>query len=125
MRFKKALSILIFSLGLLMLALRPYSVLQLVKQQGMSDHPIKISTLLQRLVTKKDEHPYLVKGETAEEPAGKVKISLPMQILIFLCGHMLSLLALLANRNNIGSITTVFQLCPENSYYKRLSRFQI
>jgi hypothetical protein len=123
MKFKQALSILLFSLGLVMLVLRPFSVVQLVKQQG-TEHPRQIGALLQRLVTKKDEHLYLTEVEVAALPDDKVKIRRPMQVLVFLSRYLFPLHSLLVDKHP-HHYTTVFQICPENNYYKRLSRFQI
>jgi len=106
----------------MMLVLRPYSVLQVIQQQGMSGNQAKTGALLQRLVAKKDEHLHLSEGEVTELPDDKIKKRFPIAILLLLSRHVLSFLS---SQYHYRYSTTVFQVSPENSCYKRLCRFQI
>lgn len=105
-----------------MLVLRPYSVLQVIQLEGLSGNQAKANALLQRLVAKKDEHQYVGEGEVAEQPDDKIKQRFPIAILLLLSHHVLSFLF---SKQHYRYSTTVFQVSPENSCYKRLCRFLI
>jgi hypothetical protein len=52
---KKAVNIMVFSIALIMLLLRPYVIYQLTGQANADRSPVKTS-LLQRLIKKKEDH---------------------------------------------------------------------
>jgi len=52
---RKAVNILVFGMGVLMLLLRPYLIYQLTGYGNRDKNPVK-SILLQRMVKKKDDH---------------------------------------------------------------------
>ncbi|SEM81690.1 hypothetical protein SAMN05192574_101901 [Mucilaginibacter gossypiicola] len=52
---RKTVNLLVFGLGLLMLLLRPYVVYRIIGYRNKDKDPVKTS-LLQRMIKKKDEH---------------------------------------------------------------------
>lgn len=79
-----------FTIGVLMLLIRPYLVYQLTGGGNMDKDPVK-STLLQRLIKKKDEHIELHESATVETRAPKFSFSRPVkQLLSFHFRNLLS-----------------------------------
>src|ERR1700712_2289877 len=53
---KNSYQILLFSFAVLMVLLRPYTAYRISMRSDIASDPVKINSLLQRLVKKKDDH---------------------------------------------------------------------
>lgn len=56
MRIRNYIGIIIFTLGVFMLLLRPYAVYNMTVKEHLARNPARAWSLLQRLIKKKDEH---------------------------------------------------------------------
>jgi len=73
---RKAASIIFFSLALLMLLIRPYLVYQLTGHEMKDKNPVKTS-LLQRLIKKKEDHYGCRESVAVETRSKKFSFRLP------------------------------------------------
>ncbi|WP_183558706.1 hypothetical protein [Mucilaginibacter sp. SP1R1] len=122
---KRRCNIFIFTLGVIMLLLRPYVIYQVIHQSSVSKDPIKTNYLMQRLVKKKDELQSVTDETAVEVKRFKVSFNLPMLLLNVFIPAFLSL-RLLIMRINVKSLrSSVFQISPENHCYLKQLRFQV
>jgi hypothetical protein len=77
---RKTVNILVFSIGVLMLLLRPYLIYQLTGGDNVKKNPVKTS-LLQRLIKKKDDYFGWHDKATVEERAPAHDFRLPVKCL--------------------------------------------
>ena len=86
---RKAVNILVFGIGVLMLLLRPYLIYQVTGYGNRDKNPVK-STLLQRMVKKKDDHHDYHENAALEVRGCKFNFQLPAkQISFFYFGSSL------------------------------------
>jgi hypothetical protein len=126
MRNIKAWKILVFTMAVTMLLLRPYLVYQMTGQRVLHSDPAKAYSLLQRLIKKKDDHHQEAGDNTLAEtrhlrfsfqPPVKLHQRFYIGKNVISTSQRLFLPGLLAN--------TVFSVRPENHRYRILSCFQI
>lgn len=111
---KKSAHILILSVAVLMVLLRPYAAYRLSGSADFVANPIKVNDMQQRLVKKKGGHYGLVERET------KTTIALPAIRLLFNQKQGFFATGLLKLR-----INTVFHIIHKNKPYLLLSRLQV
>ncbi|MEO3407499.1 hypothetical protein AAFN85_26505 [Mucilaginibacter sp. CAU 1740] len=75
---RKTVNILVFSIGVMMLLLRPYLIYQLTSGDNLKKNPVKTS-LLQRLIKKKDDYFGWHDKATVEERAPAHDFRLPVK----------------------------------------------
>ncbi|WCT14344.1 hypothetical protein [Mucilaginibacter jinjuensis] len=119
-------NMLIYTFAVLMILMRPFFAYHISQTGGFAGDPTRVYNLLQRLVKKKEFH-----AEDADEAADlinatEVKVILPLVfILLQLRRYAGWLYALLVGSNTSNNYSTVFQVCPCNCYYQRISKLQI
>jgi hypothetical protein len=77
---RKAVNIMVFGIGLLMLLIRPYIVYQLTGYGDKEKSPVK-SSLLQRLIKKKEDRYACHENEAVETSFPKFSFRLPVKSL--------------------------------------------
>ncbi len=113
---KKALQILILSVAVIMVLLRPYAAYQLSNHADLAADPRKTYDLVQRLIKKKQDHHATIKRRT------KVDIALPVIRLLF---NIKQIPFITAGFKRQQQITTIFHLTVKNKPYLLLSRLQV
>jgi hypothetical protein len=121
---RKAVNIMVFSVGLLMLLLRPYVIYRITGHWNTDKNPVK-SSLLQRLVKKKDEHYECRENDAVEVRSKKFCFRLPVKRLpsfdfrnlLPAAGFCLAVFAEMA--------AAIWRIRPGNHRYSLLSCFRI
>lgn len=122
---KRVYSILIFALGTMMLLLRPYLIYQLTQKNALTNNPVKVYSLLQRLVKKKDEHHEFTEIMATVNQRSKFLFQLPIVWVKAFLACIGAFSSFLSAKITQISVFSVFQIRPENHQYRLVSRFQI
>jgi hypothetical protein len=123
MKNKRILDVIIFSIAVIMLLLRPFFVYQITENLNLSRNPVAASTLFQRLIKKKDDHHFAdVQEISAIHRANKKRVPL---------------LSRYTNSKTVSSRcqfltvvpnpvqSTIFKVYAPSNYQRLLSKFQI
>jgi hypothetical protein len=120
---KRTTDIIIFSIAVLLLLLRPFVVYQIAETPKFSGDPVAANSLLQRLIKKKDDHHSTgIQEYLAFQLADKKKRPLLPRYIT---------LNNVSNRNGSFTVSailgqpTIFKVCSPDKYYCLLSKFQI
>lgn len=121
MRNKQAANVLLFTIAVIALLLRPYFVYQLTENLHITKDPIAVNSLLQRLIKKKDDHHAVNASELlAIRPVeNKVAPGRPQQPL---AGKMNAALEFAFYPKQAGRYSGFH---PSPAYYKLFSTFRI
>ncbi|WP_183577831.1 hypothetical protein HDF18_10580 [Mucilaginibacter sp. X5P1] len=124
MRNKRTTNIIVFTIAVIALLLRPFFFYQISLKQNIVKDPVAVNSLLQKLVKKKDDHHALYTGEfSAIQGVGR-KIPPP-----FSSGIAKKRFNIFANKSlavyNLRQRNTIFMVCSPPKYYRLLSKFQI
>jgi hypothetical protein len=119
---KKVVHILIFSFAVLMVLLRPYAAYQISKHADLASDPVKTNNFFQRLIKKRDEHHTVEASKFTVVQQLKIALATPVTLISFSRKPFaLSLTGL----KQYCRCNTVFHICPQNNYYRKISKFQI
>jgi|GEM_PF-5602109 len=120
MKAKQTTKVLVFTLAVIALLLRPSLTYQLAVSQHLSRDPVALNRLLQRLVKKKDDHHAVNAGELSAMQCAENKVPPPLRQ------------AQAARQlNAAGPVFPVKQpawfamVYPSRAYYKLFSAFRI
>jgi hypothetical protein len=122
---KRVFRVLIFALGTMMLLLRPYMIYQLTQKKAQANNPVKVYSLLQRLVKKKDEHHELTEVTATVNQRSKFSFQLPIAWVKAFLACIGALLCFLYTKVIRTSVFSAFQIRPENHQYRLISSFRI
>jgi len=123
MKNKRTINILIFTLAIIALLLRPFFFYQLTESQNLIKDPVAANTLLQRLIKKKDDHHSLNIAEFSAILCTDRKS--PPPVLFPILQKSANELPSLAFVYHSGQFSTIFKIFPVPKYYRLLSKFQI
>jgi len=123
MKNKRILDVIIFSIAVIMLLLRPFFVYQITENLNVSRNPVAASSLFQRLIKKKDDHHSADSQEIfAIYRANKKRVPfLPPYTNIITVSSRYQFLAVFPN----PAQSTVFKVYTPSNYHRLLSKFQI
>lgn len=121
----KAVNLLVFSIGVITLLLRPYMAYQLTGQGAIAKDQTKTRNLLQRLIKKKDDH-----HEQQESPATNQKsicfsFRPIMRLIPALTGFLSFLLSWQVLLNKYSLKVTTAYTRPQRRRYRLVSCFLI
>jgi hypothetical protein len=122
---KRALNLLIFTIGVVMLLLRPYIIYQLTTQRALAGNPLKSYSLLQRLVKKKEEHHDVQEIAAVQTNRAKFVFQIPERLIGFFYSCVLLHTASCTSINSILQTNNLFNLPAQHHRYRLLSCFQI
>jgi hypothetical protein len=122
---RKAWNIFIFTVGVLMLLLRPYMIYQLTKQSNLRNDPVNVYNLLQRLVKKKDEHHETAEVADLQSRQSKTTFRLPVSWVHILRSFIDPIVALLSLSGILATMSVLLRARPDNHRYRLISCFQI
>ncbi len=124
MKNKRIISILIFTLAVIAVLLRPFVFYHLTEKQDLVKDPVALNSLMQKLVKKKDDRHFLTPGELSAIQCNKEKIPPPFSpVIIEKKRYPFIDRAFVVY--NIKQLNTIFMICPLPKYYCLLSKFQI
>lgn len=109
--------VLIFSFAVLTVLLRPYAAYRISMRPDIAADPVKVNSLLQRLVKKKDDHHTVIDDDRSATLPSKTFRLLPAVLSLFLAKAFVFLLAGSACYRKIDH---AFRVCPRHKYYLSL-----
>lgn len=122
MTSRNAIRVFIFSFTVLIVLLRPYAAYQISMRPDIANDPVKVNSLLQRLIKKKDDHHMVIDEAMAAVISPKTARLLPIVLSSFLAGVFALLFAVMAGYRKIAGVPDI---CPRHKHYLSLLRIRL
>lgn len=118
---KRVCNLLVFTIGVIMLLLRPYIIYQLTQKTAAND-PAKTYRLLQRLVKKKEDHHEFT--ETAATVTQRSRFSF-QPVVLRIKAALYSLASVFTFLSLMLQAVSYCRIAPQNHRYRLVSCFRI
>lgn len=113
---------LIFAFAVFIILLRPYAAYQMSVRAVIAADPVKVNSILQRLIKKKEQHHVSANEEMNAIAQAKIKTVLPVVLRLFL---IKSLAVLSVNLVGCAEVNCAFQNPKRHKRYLFLSCIQL